>query len=219
MNYSKKYWLLLICVLLPLSGFTQSFDFKIRSTSNGLADNDINAIVQDDHDYVWLGTDEGLIRYDGIDDVLYTTADALAHNYINCLHFDKKGRLWAGHKNGLLSYHENGVFHKLNIPGASQLISDIGEDMEGNIWAIDQKKGIIRIDNADRTIKTFFDQKKYGRKNYTAIYPVSTDKLIVGTAKQGLFVFDFDDKLEHVVINKAKDIHNLWINTIVKSKK
>ncbi len=219
MNYTIKNWLLLVFILIPSAGFTQSFNFKVRNTANGLVDNDINALVQDKNDYVWMGSDEGLIRYDGIDDVVYTTADSLANNYINCLHLDKKGRLWVGHKNGLISYRENAVFNKLIIPGASQLISDISEDNEGNIWALDQKKGIIRIDNKDKTIRTFFDHKKYGRKNYTAIYPISANRFLIGTAKQGLFIFDFDFKSDNVVINKIPDIPNIWINTIVKSNK
>jgi len=219
MNHTIKYWLLLVLLLTCLSGYSQSFDFKVRNTANGLADNDINALIQDRLDYVWMGTDEGLIRYDGIDDVLYTTEDSLAHNFINCLHIDKRGRLWIGHKNGLISYYEHETFNKLKVPNASQLISDITEDNEGNIWAIDQKKGIIRIDNKDGTIKSFFDRKKFGRKSYTAILPISPTKLLIGTAKQGLFVFDFDNTLNNVEINKVSDIPSIWINTIVKSKK
>jgi len=219
MNDTIKYWLLFVFILMPLVGVAQSFDFKVRNTANGLADNDINALVQDKRDYVWMGTDEGLIRYDGIEDVVYTTSDSLAHNFINCLHLDKKGRLWIGHKNGLITYRENNTFHKLNIENASQLISDISEDNKGNIWAIDQKKGIIRIDNNDGTISTFFDRKKFGRKSYTSIYPITTNKLLVGTAKQGLFIFDFDNNLDQVKISRVPDIPNVWINTIVKSKK
>jgi len=219
MNNIIKFWLLVSFILTPVLGYTQSFDFKVRNTTNGLIDNDINALVQDKYDYVWMGTDEGLIRYDGLEDIVYTTSDSLAHNFINCLHIDIKGRIWIGHKNGLISYHENGVFHKLKVNNASQLISDIKEDKEGNIWAIDQKKGIIRIDNQDGTISTYFDRKKYGRKTYTAIYPLTPNTILVGTAKQGLFVFDFDDNLEQINIKKVPDIPNIWINTIVKSNK
>ncbi|MBS2211664.1 SpoIIE family protein phosphatase [Carboxylicivirga mesophila] len=210
-------WLLMLGFLMPLIAFSQSFDFKIYNTSEGLADNDIITLTQDKNDYVWMGTDEGLIRFDGIDYNVYTTADSLAHNYINCLHFDHNGRLWIGHKNGLISYYEDGRFTTLDIEGASQLISGITGDGQGAIWAVDQKQGLIRIDQSGE-IKTFFDRKKFGRKNYTTVKALSPTQLLVGTARKGLFVFNFDTNFDEVEIDKVTDIPSTWINTIVKSK-
>jgi ligand-binding sensor domain-containing protein/serine phosphatase RsbU (regulator of sigma subunit) len=182
-----------------------------------LADNDIIALAQDKNDYVWMATDEGLIRFDGIEYHVYTTADSLAHNYVNCLFFDKNDRLWIGHKNGLISYRENNQFYKVEVEGASQLISDISQDSERNIWAIDQKRGLIRI-SPDGIITTFFDRKIFGRKSYTALHVLSPTQMLVGTAKRGLFVFDFDESFKNVEISKVQDIPNVWVNTILKSK-
>ncbi|WP_439181664.1 two-component regulator propeller domain-containing protein [Carboxylicivirga taeanensis] len=210
------FWLLAAVLLISTSAFAQSFDFKIYNTSEGLADNDIIALAQDKNDYVWMATDEGLIRYDGIEYNVYTIADSLAHNFINCLHFDRNGRLWMGHKNGLISYMDKNRFFKISIEGASQLISDIDEDEEGNIWAVDQKQGLIRID-ASGTVNTFFDRKRFGRKSYTAVKALSANRLLVGTAKRGLFIFDFNDAYDQVEITQVEDIPSAWINTIVKS--
>ncbi|WP_430817990.1 two-component regulator propeller domain-containing protein [Carboxylicivirga marina] len=218
MNKTIILLMLILSIIAPITSFSQSFDFKIYNTSEGLADNDIIALVQDKNDYVWMATDEGLIRYDGIDYQVYTVSDSLAHNYINCLHFDKFDRLWIGHKNGLISYKENGQFYKIEVEGASQLISDIDGDDDGNIWAIDQKQGIIRIDR-EGSITTFFDRKLFGRKNYTALKVLSSTKLLIGTARKGLFVFDFQDDFANATITKVEGIPNSWINTIVKSKK
>ncbi|WP_430814607.1 two-component regulator propeller domain-containing protein [Carboxylicivirga sp. RSCT41] len=212
-----SYWLLVLLVVIPGLIKAQSFDFKIYNTSEGLADNDIIALAQDRNDYVWMATDEGLIRYDGIEYSVYTTSDSLAHNYINCLFFDRDNRLWIGHKNGLISYRENDQFYKLAVEGASQLISDISQDVEGNIWAIDQKRGLIKI-SGDGEITTFFDRKKFGRKSYTALQVLSPTRMLVGTAKKGLFVFEFDESYDTVEIKKIDDIPSAWINTIVKSK-
>lgn len=217
MRIKSIVWLLILCMGMPSIALSQSFNFRIYNTSEGLADNDIIALAQDKNDYVWMATDEGLIRYDGIEYNVYTTADSLAHNYINCLHFDKRDRLWMGHKNGLISYKENDRFYKLSVEGASQLISGFSEDKLQNIWAIDQKQGLIRIDT-DGHVKTFFDRKKYGRKNYTAVLPMTPTKLLVGTARKGLFVFNFSEDFEQVNIERVEDIPHVWINTIIQSK-
>ena len=216
MNKGNLIWLLLL--IIPCIGKAQSFDFKIYNTSEGLADNDIIALAQDKNDYVWMATDEGLIRYDGIDYEVYTTADSLAHNYINCLYFDRNDRLWIGHKNGLVSYLDNNQFYKVSIPEASQLIADVTEDEQGNIWGIDQKRGLFRIDK-DGVVSTFFDRKIFGRKNYTAIKVLSADQILVGTARQGLFIFNFKNDYQSVEISKIDGIPNVWVNTIKKSKK
>lgn len=217
MHKNPFIWLLILCLWTPLTLRSQSFDFKVYNTSEGLIDNDVIALVQDKNDYVWMATDEGLIRFDGIEYAVYTTNDSLAHNYINCLHFDKSDRLWMGHKNGLITYLDNNQFYKLQVEGASQLISDITDDEEGNIWAIDQKQGLIRVDRSGN-VKTFFDRNQFGRKSYTSILAISPTKLLVGTARKGLFVFEFNASFEEVIITKIEAIPNVWISTIVRSK-
>ncbi len=213
---NKRFSLLICVTFVAITLCAQSFNFKVYDTSEGLADNDVIALVQDKDDYVWMATDEGLIRFDGIDYDVFTIKDSLSHNYISCLHIDQIGRLWIGHKNGLLTYRENDQFYKVRIEGTSQLISDISEDDKGNIWLIDQKKGLIRIDGQNGTIKTFFDRKKYGRKNYTAVEVINENELLVGTARQGLFSFNFSDTAS-IQINKIDGIPNVWINRIKKS--
>ncbi|MCT4588569.1 MAG: SpoIIE family protein phosphatase [Carboxylicivirga sp.] len=215
---NKGIIIVLLLVFASSVGHAQSFDFKIYNTSEGLADNDIIALAQDKFDYIWMATDEGLIRYDGIEYDVYTTDDSLAHDYINCLFFDSNDRLWIGHKNGLVSFRENDQFHKLEIPEASQLITGITEDEEGNIWGVDQKKGLFKIDRQG-VVTTFFDRKMFGRKNYTALKALSSTKLLIGTARKGLFIFDFKADYKSVDVKKVEGIPNVWVNVIRKSKK
>lgn len=213
-----KYWLLLSYLVISLSIKAQSFDFKIYDTTEGLPQNYVYAIEQDNHGFIWMATGEGLIRYDGVDYVLYTTKDSLSHNFIRCTHIDANGRLWLGHKNGFITYHEDGIFHKIKVDNANKDIFDISEDSEGNIWAVDQRNGLIRISNKDKSIRTFFDRKKFGRKKYTAIDAISPTKMLVGTTA-GLFVFEFDESLNNVDITQISDIPDVWIESINKRKR
>ena len=176
-----KYWLLLSYLLIFLSAQSQSFDFKVYDTNEGLPQNYVYAIEQDNHGYIWMATGEGLLQYDGVEYKMFTTADSLSHNFVRCIHIDTSGRIWLGHKNGYITYRENGVFHKVKAEGANKDIFDITEDQEGNIWAVDQRNGLIRISGQDMSVSTFFDRKKFGRKKYSAVNALSPSQMLVGT--------------------------------------
>ena len=63
-----KYWLVILLLTFCCSGKTQTFEEKdfIRYTvKDGMVDNNINCLQQDEWGYIWLGTDAGLNRFDG----------------------------------------------------------------------------------------------------------------------------------------------------------
>ncbi len=45
--------------------FPQSITFNHLTVENGLSNNDVNTIIQDQTGFIWFGTDDGLNRYDG----------------------------------------------------------------------------------------------------------------------------------------------------------
>ncbi len=77
-------------------------------------DLEVNAILQDKKGYVWLGTNSGLFKYDGVDFKKFTTSDSLYSNKISTLHQDPQERIWIGHFSGKISYMENGMIIKFN---------------------------------------------------------------------------------------------------------
>ena len=126
---------------------SQSFDFKSFDSDMGLPQNFIYCLSQDNNGYLWIGTGEGLVRYDGHKFITYTVNDSLASDFIYSCFVDKDGMLWVGHENGTLSYYDDG-FHKV-IPQekATSPIKDICQDENGNIWATIENNGVIKIDN------------------------------------------------------------------------
>jgi signal transduction histidine kinase/DNA-binding response OmpR family regulator/ligand-binding sensor domain-containing protein len=80
---------------------------KNISISNGLAHNGVTAILEDSKGYIWIGTYDGLNRYDGYDFSVFKNSvdkEVLVNNRIRTLAEDKKGNLWIGTDEGISIY-------------------------------------------------------------------------------------------------------------------
>jgi ligand-binding sensor domain-containing protein len=104
-----KIGILFLLVLLCLNCFSQKeFHFNHLNTDNGLSNNNCTAIVQDQNGFIWIGTANGLNRYDGISFKIFRHDDkdtnSLSNNNIRALAIDQKGRIWIGTGKGLNCY-------------------------------------------------------------------------------------------------------------------
>ncbi|GAF01666.1 two-component regulator propeller domain-containing protein [Saccharicrinis fermentans] len=97
MTYSVKRLttLLIIIVLYSCSNHAtaQSFNFKNFDSDMGLPQNFVYCLAQDHNGYLWIGTGEGLVRYDGIHFKTYTQRDSLSSDFIYSLFVDLDGIL------------------------------------------------------------------------------------------------------------------------------
>jgi ligand-binding sensor domain-containing protein/two-component sensor histidine kinase len=77
--------------------------FEKFTAANGLSDNNTNAIMQDSHGFIWIGTNHGVSRYDGRYFKKYTQLgeNGLTDLSIVCLAEDEEGNIWIGTQNGL----------------------------------------------------------------------------------------------------------------------
>ncbi len=194
----------------------QSFDFKNFDSNVGLPQNFIYSVVQDNNGYIWLGTGEGLVRYDGIKFQTYTVNDSLASDFIQVLFVDNKGVLWIGHNNGTVSWYD-GEFHPVNIGDESTgPVKSISQDDEGNIWLTVQNSGIVRIDT-QKNIKTYFDKNIFGGNLFYSILPIDNYHFLVGTSG-GMFVWNLNSNRETKDVKEINAIPFTGINTIVKRR-
>jgi signal transduction histidine kinase len=95
----------------------------------------INAIAQTPDGYLWLGTDSGLLRFDGVRSIPWQAPkDAhLPSNYIRALLAARDGRLWIGTLKGLASWKDGKLVSTQELAG--QEVLSLLEDREGTIWA------------------------------------------------------------------------------------
>ena len=104
----------------------------------GLPQDTIRAITQTKDGYLWLGTDEGLARFDGYEFVVYNKANGdLPDNSITSLAAASDGALWIGTQNGLVEYR-NRRFRvytaREGLPDSA--ITNLYADPSGAVWVI-----------------------------------------------------------------------------------
>ncbi|MFL6659781.1 MAG: diguanylate cyclase [Massilia sp.] len=113
----------------------KSFHHYVRniwSLQQGLPQISVQAIVQDQQGYVWVATQAGLSRFDGVRFTTYApeTEPALPGIWVRSLLVDSAGRLWIGTYKGL-AVHENGVFRAIPVADPKQFpVLDINAMVE-----------------------------------------------------------------------------------------
>jgi len=118
----------------------------------GLSKSAVTALLQDETGFIWIGTYDGLNRYDGYQFTVYRPVDgdttSLSDNYIQCLLQDTKNKIWIGTKKGLNRYDpETEKFQRINLaPDGSVEITCICQDIAGKLW-IGTTQGLCLLDS------------------------------------------------------------------------
>ncbi|GAA4464090.1 two-component regulator propeller domain-containing protein [Nibrella saemangeumensis] len=162
-----RYLLVLVLLLLTARITCQAqAAFKRLTTSDGLSHNIVNTLIQDQNGFLWLGTADGLNRYDGQKFQIYRRSQrdprSISSNEITCLLEDRRHQLWVGTRSGGLNLlAPSGVhFDKLSRTAtgadiATTSITDLVQDATGHIWAATYGQGVLTIDPATRQVRQF----------------------------------------------------------------
>src|SRR5690606_24486160 len=110
---------LVFLVMLAQVGITQDTHHTMRhyTAVDGLPQSQVNAVVEDDNGYLWIGTEGGgLARFDGREFKIFTTLDGLLTNFVVDIKIDSKHNLWMHHPRGITRY-DGLSFKRFLLPG------------------------------------------------------------------------------------------------------
>ncbi|MBL7990585.1 MAG: hypothetical protein JNN25_04030 [Candidatus Kapabacteria bacterium] len=137
---------------------------KVWQTEQGLPQNSAYALCQTRDGYLWIGTAEGLARYDGVRFTVFdkNNTPALTSNWISSLAEGSDGRLWIGTRAGVLSYR-NGVFRNYSTEGKlpKTLIRSLLVDRNGGLWVGTNGSGLHYLSTEQQKAPQGSDAMEY----------------------------------------------------------
>ena len=138
-----------VLLCLVLQAFGQRYTFK--DYSDGLGNLNIMCMLQDRTGFLWMGTQNGLFRYDGTRFLEFGRPDGLAGTFVNALALDDAGRLWVGTTEGLFYLQEDHRFGNVQYQQQSLRIplgSTLSPSADGGVLAVSQF-GLLEISSSD----------------------------------------------------------------------
>ncbi len=134
--------------LNPAKSITQ-FIHQSWQSEQGLPQSSVTAIAQTRDGYLWLGTEGGLARFDGIHFTTFekNTTPGLAGNSITSLLVDRNGTLWIGTHSGGLTCFSHGKFRPFPLQKdlGNDAVMSLYEDGQGTLWIGTDGGGLARF--------------------------------------------------------------------------
>lgn len=212
----------------PQKKITQ-YILDVWGNEDGLPQNTVNTIFRTHDGYLWLGTEEGLARFDGIRFEIYDkrNVEQLLNNTILSLYQDRRGDLWIGTHGGGLTRLTDGdpgkgeFFTYTQKTGlANDRVRCILEDREGNLW-IGTDDGLNRM--KDGKLTTYTTRNGLSENRIMCLLEDRRGTLWIGTYgggpnsyRDGIFsaYVSQTDLPDNVVLSFHQDRDgNLWFGT------
>lgn len=117
----------------------QSYYFRHYQVENGLSNNTVFCCAQDNKGFMWMGTKDGLDRFDGYSFKIFSNVPAnsksLGDNFIRSLYIDRNNVLYIGTRVGIYSFNQfDETFHE--VISTNDEVRAIEKDRDGNLWFV-----------------------------------------------------------------------------------
>ncbi len=160
------------------------YSHRVWHTNDGLPQDSVRTIVQTRDGYLWLGTQSGLARFDGVAFTVFNRSNsALAFDHILTLCASQDGSLWigTGDSGGLYQRTQDGRFTHV-IPDV--IVRSLLEDRDG-LWIGTQDRGLLRFQGG--TYTTFDDRQGLGPGEVRGLAKDAAGNLWAGVLGSGLY--------------------------------
>ncbi len=205
-------------LFLQTNGQETNYFFTQINTNQGLSHRKVNCIIQDSRSFIWIGTNDGLNRYDGKNFIIFRNIPgntaSLSGNVITALHEDKNALLWIGTSDGGLTCYNYKLSadkqftqfkHKDNDSSSIpvNIINAIEEDELGFLWLATSGKSVIRF---DKNTQQFWTGANTVRKTALAVCAVSKENIWAGGQGGGIIQIN----TKNLQTTKDKKYDNLY---------
>jgi two-component system sensor histidine kinase ChiS len=202
--------------------------FQHLSLEQGISSSAVYTILQDRKGFIWLGTQDGLNKYDGYTVTVFRSdpadTNSLCPGYIRTIYEDKYGMLWIGSDGGLTSYQpESGRFTRyskqLNASSnAGNKVWAIEEDRSGTLWVAVYEGDLYAFQRKNNRFIPYTGKPGQQQRPFTQpIWVLHADQagtLWIGTQGGGLYALNSSTgKLIHYEHN-PKDSSSISGNVI-----
>lgn len=219
--------LLFFATSLSAVGATNSvarYSVRIWQSDDGLPHNSVWAIAQGAHGYLWVGTQQGLVRFDGLRFVALAESapPELRRGWITALCVSHDGSLWIGCDGYGVARWRAGTFtHFAEADGLPSLhITCLVEAQDGSLW-IGSDGGLTRY--KDGTLTTFTDKSGLGNNSVKAICQDHKGTIRIATLR-GLSSVKYDANISTIIFgtntvaNSLKGVcedgqGNIWVSS------
>lgn len=159
---------------------------ELWQSDRGLPQNSIQGMIQSRDGYVWLATQEGLARFDGLRFTLFSRADhpRIPYNYIRTLLEDRRGRVWAGTNEGglfFVSLDGEVTARPEPLPGD---VRALHEDASGRIWIGLSRGGLACLEG--ESLRLWGAAEGFPAEQVLALASDGKGRLLVGS-NRGIF--------------------------------
>ncbi|HKY43761.1 MAG TPA: two-component regulator propeller domain-containing protein, partial [Pyrinomonadaceae bacterium] len=147
-----------------------------------LPDQKINCLLPITNDELWIGTDEGVVRWNGAEVTTEGLSASLTKIQALTMIKDRDGNVWVGTNNGLIRVSPHGAvaFSKRD----SVPVTALFEDREGNLWA-GSSHGIERL--RETVFVTYSASEGFPTENTGPVYVDGDNRVWFGPAAGGLY--------------------------------
>lgn len=214
--------LLLCLTVLPLAAQTGKF----YSTNNELSSSLINQIFQDKRGFIWIATEYGLNRFDGLRFSNYKhvsgNSTSIKNNYVRTLFEDSRQNLLVGCIDGLMKYDsETDTFREIPMIRAGKRVFPHITQMQklhnGEIWVVTTGQGIFRLDEEKQQAESIDAIMRQVNYNFQSnLYEDSHYNIWIGTEGHGLICYLPDT--QEVRVFRYPVINDNYVSAIGEDK-
>lgn len=211
-----------ICLwFVPLVSLGQNLNVPYRTirVEDGLASDVVYHAMQDSKGFIWISTETGVSRFNGVEFENFTTSDGLGDNDIFQTFEDTQGRIWFASFNGHVSFYHNGAFHNAQNDSTIARMENLAhskfslgymaaitEGPDSCLWFSFRWGAIIQL-KPDGTCKTFLQEAMALSRISPSrlIYPYPNGEVLVLTPAESFTLTNDGREIVHYVYGKPEN--------------